>query len=723
MKNIFLILILLPICVLAQNKPYYSAVKTNLSDYTISAICQDKHGRLIIGTDKGLFTFNGFQTKQISTQTLYSKEIVSLIHVGRNVIGLTKTGQLFAFDDNAVKPFLAPDVKGPIKKIQSNVNGELLILGYNTVYYYKLNPISLIKMIEIPFADKEMAELVDYIETDKGKYALLSSNELVEVNEETAVSIPGNKTRWIYENEGSINTVPLDPSSFARYQYRGKRFVIQSRVRGGINHEITKFEPLDNQYAMLSKTGLMLLDKTTFTVSSAIVGFHVTSILKDRSNTIWFGTKGRGLFCIPTGAFQIINPNDFQTVNSIPNSENLVVENVAGIKTIITSSGKSVHNAGNSRVDLSVYNLHFSFPYIIQDEVIKQLFHLSENSFALASSKGVYRFSAKNAKEFKKYLENIHLREQVVDYPVKEWALSDEKELMFSSLDGLHVVDLLSGKHDKITFFNESIDGSQIIVDNEKWYVLTPDSHLYVIRGKKVVQDINFRNDKNSIPVRKIKKKGNYFYLLSENALYRTRNFRGDFERLGELSKLSDLALRDFDIVKNNVFIATQFGIVRVFWKNEETIFPELLIGKAYGDFQKNKSVEFSFKNTHISIPFELVDLTISHPFIVEYRLVQNNNDHDEKWHSALASGNGLSFEHLRSGDYRLEIRLSDPGTKSVSKTLTTHFFIESAWYESAVLWLLTGVLVGGFGVVYLLREKRKFKKAQIRKRIVKRKQ
>jgi hypothetical protein len=722
MRFLLILALLLSSVVFAQNKPYYHAVKTNLSEYTISSICQDKQGRLILGTDKGILTFNGFKTSPIPTQQLSSKELISMINVGRTIVGLTKTGQLFELKNNGIELINVGQFSEPIRNIKSSVNGELYLMAETVIYVCKLNPFSLIRKVEVPFAEKGKTSIIDYLVTQNNQYALLSSNELVDIKEDMAMGIPSQRTRWLLEAESTIMTIPFDPSSYPIYRFQKNRFVRAKKISGGINHEIVKVENLGNQLAMLSKTGVMVIDKASFAVTSSIVGFHVTSIFKDRSNTIWFGTKGRGLFCIPTGAFQLVNSAEYQSIDFLRQFNSLSVENLSGLKSQLSLSGKQMIGAGNKSIDFTVFNMQFSLPFIWQDEVVKQFISLSKDTFAMLSSKGVFRFQAKNAKEFRKFLAEPIIREQLSDASVKEWAYNSKHELLFSSTDGIHWVNLLSGEHKKITFFNENIDASQIVADEKQWYVLTPDSRLYIIQNKQIIRDINFRNYRNNIPVKKIKKEGDYFYLLADNALYRTKEFKGEFERLGELDKLSDLTLRDFAVVKNNVYLATQFGIFKIFWKNVQTVFPELIVGKPYGDFQKKKTVEFSFQNTHISIPFELIDLTINHPFILEYRLIQDNNTHDESWHKALVSSNELSFEHLRSGDYQLQIRLSDPGSTSHSSPLSTHFSIESAWYEQSVLWLLTGAIIGGFGTIYLLREKRRFKKAQIRKNIVRRK-
>ena len=67
--------------IFAQTKSYYYPVETSLKDHHLTAIEQDAFGRLILGTDKGVFSFNGFQSKQINSSKLYSKDIIQLLRL------------------------------------------------------------------------------------------------------------------------------------------------------------------------------------------------------------------------------------------------------------------------------------------------------------------------------------------------------------------------------------------------------------------------------------------------------------------------------------------------------------------------------------------------------------------------------------------------------------------------------------------------------------------
>lgn len=700
----------------AQTKSYYYPVATSLGDHHIMAIEEDAFGRLIVGTDKGVFSFNGFQSKQIASSKLYSQDIVQLLKLKNKLVGLTKTGQLFEIKGEKVLPVPLPQVKSQILKLENTKEGNLRVLCPDAVYSFKPNPFTFISKTEIPFFEKGKSELIDYVENDKGRFALLSSNELIDVNEQTARTLPGMTGRWLVNQDNKVIIFPVKPNSTISLQYINKRFKNLNKLIGAFNHSIQKVVHIDEKVYLLSETGMIVLKVGDMRVKSIIVGLHVTAVFKDKNSNIWLGTKSKGLYCIPAGSYKLVNSTEFNFLDLY--KDEIVARSNSGEMMVLNKFGRKVRNVVQKE-GITQKNWkpggEFFVPLILGDEFVKELIPLQNEDFLIVSSKGLFTIQAKTEKELREKLVKGKERQVILESPVKLFQQSDTNEVLFSNLEGLFTLDLNTLEYRSIRYFNEIIDPSEILFHKNCWYVLSSANKIFTIKNGKVAHEVNFRENGSNLLVSKLKIFNDQFYILSDKTLYRTKKLTGNLERLEELSRMNDLFLRDFVVLDDKVYVATQFGLFAFKWEKMKTDFPSFILGKPSGDHQEENGNKFEAANTEVTIPYELVELMGNHPYELQYRLIRNGENDQVHWSNTSLGLTKLTFEHLSSGSYSLELRLFDPGTGRYSDPESTRFKIRASWYEDTLIWFIAGILVGFFGLLYLKRRKR-LKKLELNK-------
>lgn len=694
--------------IFAQTKSYYYPVVTSLGDHHIMAIEQDAFGRLVLGTDKGVFSFNGFQSKQIASSNLYSQDIVQLLKLKGQLVGLTKTGQLFEIKGKKVVTIPLPQVKSQILKLEKTKEGNLRVLCPDAVYIFKLNPFTFLSKTEIPFYEKGKSELIDYVENDKGRFALLSSNELIDINEQAARTLPGMTGRWLIEEDNKVIIFPVKPNSNISLRYNNKRFRNLNKLIGAFNHSIQKVVRIDEKVYLLSETGMIVLKAGDMRVKSIIVGLHVTAVFKDKHSNIWLGTKSKGLYCIPAGSYKLVNSTEFSFLDLY--KDEIIARSNSGEMMVLNKFGKKVRKAfQKEEIIRKEWKTRggFRIPPIPGDEFVKELIPLANNHFLIVSSKGLFTIQAKTEKELREKLTKGKDRQVVLESPVKLYQQSDTNEVLFSNLEGLFTLNLSTLEYRSIRYFNENIDPSEILFHKQCWYVLSSSNKIFTIKNGKVTHEVNFRENGSNLLVSKLKIYNDQFYILSDKTLYRTRNLTGNLERLEELSRMNDLFLRDFVVLSDKVYVATQFGLFEFKWEKVKTEFPSFILGKPSGDHQKENRAKFEAANTEVTIPYELVELMGNHPYELQYRLIRNGEKEQIHWSNTSLGLTKLTFEHLSSGSYSLELRLFDPGTGRYSDPESTYFQIKASWYEDTLIWFIAGILVGFFGLLYLKRRKR----------------
>lgn len=691
----------------AQTKSYYYPVETSLGDHHITAIEQDAFGRLILGTDKGVFTFNGFQSKPIPAAQLYSKDIVQLLKLKRKILGLNKSGQVFEYNENGLILVPLTDVKSSIIRLDETKDGNLRVLCSNAVYEFNRDKFKLISKKDIPFYEKGKSELIDYTETEKGRFALLSGNELVDIDEQAARTLPGMTGRWLVGDKNDLLIFPSKPNSNISLKYANKRFKNLNKLIGAFNHSIQKVVRIHEKVYLLSETGMIVVKAGDMRVKSIIVGLNVTSVFEDKHQNIWLGTKSKGVYCMPAGTYKLINSTEFNFLE-VYNDEILARTNV-GEMMVLNQFGRKVRSTlqkeeqlGPERKDRTSIQM----PLILADEFVKEILPLQTGNYLIVSSKGLFSIEAKSVKDLRDKLAKGIGRNAVLESPVKIFEESDTNEVLFSNSEGLFTLDLNTLKYRSISYFNESIDPYQILFHKGKWYVLSSTNKIFTIENGKVSHEVNFRENGNNMLVSKFKIYDDRFYLLSDKTLYKTSDLNGNLERLEELSALNDLFLRDFVVFKGKIFVATQFGLFEFKWEKVKTVFPSFILGDPTGNHQTRTGV-FDSDNTEVNIPYELVELMGNHPYQLQYRLVRNDDQDQTHWSNASLLLTKLTFEHLSSGSYSLQLRLFDPGTGSYSEPEITTFKVKASWYEETFVWFIAGILVGFFGLLYLKRRKR----------------
>lgn len=696
--------------IFAQTKSYYYPVATALGDHHIMAIEEDAFGRLILGTDKGVFSFNGFQSKQIASSKLYSQDIIQLLKLKNKLIGLTKTGQLFWIKGEKVLLIPLPQIKNTILKLENTKEGNLRILCPDAVYTFKPNPFTFISKTQIPFYEKGRSELIDYVENDKGRFALLSSNELIDVNEQAARTLPGMTGRWLIGQDNKVIIFPVKPNSNISLQYTNKRFKNLNKLIGAFNHSIRKVVHIDEKVYLLSETGMIVLKAGDMRVKSVIVGLHVTAVFKDKNSNTWLGTKSKGLYCIPAGSYKLLNSTEFSSLDLF--KDLIRAKSSSGEVIVLNKFGRKVKNflpvnEGLKQQNGAITIGKITVPSILGDELFKEILPLNSVNFLVVSSKGLYTIEAKSAKELRDKLVKGKPRKVILESPVKFFQHSDTSEVLFSNLEGLFTFDLNTLEYRSIRYFNEHIDPSEILYHKQCWYVLSSANKIFTIKNGKVTHEVNFRDNGSNLLVSKLKIYNDEFYILSDKTLYRTKNLTGNLERLEELSRMNDLFLRDFVVFSDKVYVATQFGLFEFKWEKVKTEFPSFILGRPSGDHQKKNSNKFEAANTEVTIPYELVELMGNHPYELQYRLIRNGEKEQMHWSNTSLGLTKLTFEHLSAGSYALELRLFDPGTGRYSDPESTYFQIKASWYEDTLIWFIAGILVGFFGLLYLKRRKR----------------
>lgn len=716
---LFLILILWSFRSGAQVTPYHYTIPADVSNQLVFCMEQDVFGRLLIGTDKGLYRYNGFRSKRLKTVGAFSKEITQLLRVSDYFLATNRAGQVLEVRHDQVKALKLKELKGDIRQI-SIEGGYLEVVTTKEVFSYKLPNYQFVEKEQIPFTEPKGILANGFITYKNARFSVLNSGELVEVDDEEARYIPKGTGKQLLPFANQLVVIPSYSANENVYTYHSGQFKSFGPLIARRNVRVIKAEVIGNQLFVLSDYGVFVYTGGLYRKPALwFEGLAATDIFKDSQRNLWISTKGKGLVFIPAGKHEIVNPTSFLSIENGPNTTffgGLVNGNISqfdghGREMRIFSHPYSnqevqfIHYDSKQQLVFSnntIFTMLGELPPLALNESLKGVVRTQKGNLLIAKSTGLVMYKSKPVRQLLKSFSDSAAFTTLIAVPARQLVQNtSDKRIAFSTQQGLYFLDeneqLVEQLH-----FSKSIDAQQMVWFKNDLYVATTDNKLLVIRNGKVVKERFLSDSGAELLVVKMLATEDYIYFLTEKGMYRLEDIDKKFESLKDVIGFDGLAMRDFVVNKNVLHIATQKGVLRYAWNQDNHMSLALVMGKAYGrtkmlSTQADSVVVFSSEERFIVIPFECVDLSGTHQFILQYRI--HTKDEWGVWNNLPVTTEQINFSHLTADNYTVEMRMLDPVSKMSTPVQRRYFNLEASWYEHYYLWFFFGAAfsMGGF--------------------------
>lgn len=701
----------------AQTTPYHYTIQAHLSTQLIYCLEQDSFGRLLIGTDKGLYRYNGFRSQLINSSGNSSKEITQLLRYGDTFFATNRSGQLMQLNGDQLKVIPLAEFKGDIHQIA--VTGTTLtITGSKLITTYKLPSYSLISQEPIPYTESESTNANSVLKFGKIRYAVLNSGELVEIEEGASRNIPNATGKTLVAFASKLVIVPSFLSEDPIYTYFGGSFRSWGTLTKKGNKRVNGAKVIRNRLFVLSENGVFVYtNQMSKKPAHWFAGVVATDIFEDAQGNIWIATKGKGLLFIPFGRHEIIYSGSLLSLE-VGAGGTFFGGALNGSIIQFDSRGREINTFSsdiNTQEALFLYydsfaDLLFSNTGLFStrkskainrmNEAIKGVARLGDGSLYLAKSTGVV-YIQNTTKSSAIYglsdsTKFIVLRKEaaksVVVNPLTQ-------EVAFSTVLGVYCRKG-NEPYREITLDGKSIDAQVITWFKNDLLIATEQHELLLVRNGRVIKQKDLSRNSGELFVLKMISTDAFVYMLTEKGMYRFSDIDKPLEGLKELMGFDGLVMRDFVVVKDIIYIVTQRGVLRLIWNQEEKMSYSLVLNELTGRKYKKYSyrdgkIQFPFDEKLIIIPFECVDLSGNQQFIIRYAI--HRKKERGYWNSLPPSAEQLNLSHLSPGDYTVEFYLYDPVSQTKSEIQRKQFAVLYDWHERPFFWWFVGLLVAFF--------------------------
>lgn len=719
--GIFLLTLLHYCCIIAQTPYYYTLnEESGLPSNEVYQITQDKFGLIWIGTNEGLFSYDGVKFKSYPTNIGNSRSI-SEIRIDKNnkLWCQNFSGQIFSLLSNSLTLFIdysnqlksfpsfCPDDEGGIwvaaeKCVEHiNSNGELL------KRYYKINQL------------KDTVFWYDIEKTD---------------NKNIFVSSFNNGINLLNENQKEFEVIDPQIGLSSRIQLDkvgNQLFVIVEKIAGH-KYQIFNFQNKEFKHLADSENDLFIYKinvgndgKIWVCTSKGVYPFNykniisdsknnlfkddkISSFYMDKENNYWFSSLQNGIHIIPNMSVinfskeQLINNDSYFSALTKTSQNELLMGTYSGLVYQLTNnklkllfnnlngeyrSVKKLQKVGssifiargkfsriNNNIEQEIPNLKNTRDFCIVNDTI---FYCSPNSagfIPLNKSKNI-------TTSFNFILHSKSSRSITFD--------SSSNTIFFVSIDGLF--SYKAGKLKKLTYNQKTIHANKVIYNQKNLWVATTNEGLFYVDKFGAIKRSDLNNLIKGKQIKTLKANGSILWIATEKCLNKINIIKNDAEFFDLTDGLNTKEINDIEISIDTIYLATNKGIIS-FPANIKALNNTKPGIKIISMEVNNEKFEFknviSLKRNQNKIKFDFLSCCIRARgnFNYAYRLLGI----DSNWTQVKSVNNEILFPSLPSGSYTFEVKsINEDGIESVN-IANQHFVINKGFWET---WWFFGLI------------------------------
>ncbi len=346
---------------------------------TVYNMCQDSNGFIWLGTNNGLYQFDGTHFTHYSKNDGIDSRTIVYTHKlnDSTLLVYGKAPNSLYWIDTRPGKFRVWQKKTEegILQLTPEVN-RVLVREINRLYWIESRTKNSVvwSLEQDPFRKKLPVRYLSYSWNDsdtlvynsKGKPLSLSRLKGVNLHNVLGIAVQGDTTSWVHTTKGfySING---DSSRFFPLPWQGPlprvlHYCMDSEARiwfTDVGGNLYRYSTTKNELVELSET---------FNLGN----HQITCIYRDNSGNVWLGTGGKGLFFLPMGIVRNYSEadglmgNEVTSLYELSESEIFVTTNIGlnllqGDSAFIHPTAESVQSPKNTLLKKSVYRPHFGF--------------------------------------------------------------------------------------------------------------------------------------------------------------------------------------------------------------------------------------------------------------------------------------------------------------------------------------------------------------------------
>lgn len=744
-KNIFIFIIaLLSITSINAQEPSYSIIGENeLAGLDIYTLAQDKNNFVWLGTENGLYRFDGYEFKKYNHNDLKAKSIFGFTHDNDGELYcFNLSGQILKIKNDSIQIiYQIPDsLLTSYYEIGFDPQNNLVIAGNRPFKVDKTNKPQLF------FDAKNKAFMASYKKSKNDLYFcyqekddfniinLKNGNNPIKVIFDKRAASP----RYVIQNKNGY-TIFKERDDFNFYDFINEKTIKQDfNLDQTITTQFSSVTYLTSDSTLWQTTrkgGSIALNKNIekpFHKKILFNEYYISSYLEDHEGNMWLATLGKGLLFIPN-----TNLNSYRNLQEL---EKEVFTQIISNNTTIwasTQSGKIfelkdnktnvIFNQNNTKISLLKLNeennqLIFNGPmapcfFNIDDKMVKSttqigsvkdVAFINDTLVVFATNTGIMFFNTHLDKVVSsKFIipENLG-RTSGVCYQ------KDEQKLWVNTLKGLMILS-----KEKAPIIFENIYSTNLINDGNSIWVATKDNGIYEFKNNKITQHLTTKTGLISDVIYKLKIVNNELFIAHENGLQVIHLKTKATVNYDKTDGFFVNRITDFTVRNNVIWLITNKGIqffnrkdIRKNLLAPNIIVNQVLVNNNSNSTKSNQIHEFNFDENNIEINF--TSTSFHHQGLLKYAF--KINEIDNQWQYRNFNENKVSFTALKPGNYTFKVKSINENNIE-SQPITYQFIIHPPFWATWWFYSILGFVFVAITIfVYRYQLKKQQKKIEL---------
>lgn len=761
-RIILLLLFLIPIESLAQS-PLFNKTTLNFNEvnYKIKCLANNRQGYLYLGTDKGVFCFDGFHFVAVALD--------SSAQVSVNKIYFDKDDNIWVGDNSGALYFQSSKtnsiIKSKIFKLNASIS-DIIEDEYGTIWIATFGDgISYVKngkLVDLAKTTRISDQFIYNMVLIKGEIWYSSDNKIGIIDPIKKLSRAFKFNNLIYDNivtninyDAKFALLYIGTQSKGLYQYIFNKDLVQNIYGSNLFGSINKIARNHNEIWLLAEdSGLVHYthegDYRVYNKKKNNFVGGITDVNIDREGNFWLCNQTKDLISF-NYLFELLEyPREFgNTCSAIYRDKKSVVWFSTPNK-LFTYSDNKFHRVLPEIKEFNVVSIHkdmygfmwfgtFDKGLIRYHPITKKYKIYTEidgiannnvlsisaigNTLWIATLGGVSKISFSNKLERLKQVFNFD-KERGLGINFIYQVFVDSKKRIWFATDGKGVT-VFDGKKFKNFNTNDGIKSKTIYSITEDafgviWLNSAKDG-IYSFDGKYFVNYNRINGIRNSENASIITDNHNNLLIISNNSIdilnVKSKQILYHDEELG-LKDLNPGLNASFKDNYGNIWIGTSKGIIKYYshlnnmWNGPHTILKKVSV--FYESMTDSLPSHFNYNENYLT--FDYIGLWYHKPSEVKYRVQLEG--YDIKWYDT--KDNTVTYSKLPPGKYVFKVMSSASNDFNSSKVVSYSFSIATPFYSKT--WFIVLSIISVLLLFYWLlkwsesrlKEKERYEKDRI---------
>lgn len=736
-KLFVICLLLFPFISFAQYPQYFSYNSENgLPGNEIYSIEQDRQGFIWIGTDAGLYKYNGVRYISYKCPDQKSKSIAGLsVSSSGRLYCYNFQGQLFVLENDSLK-----ELKHPAGKIASPAcdgQGNVIITHDKGISLYNENTKSWKTYTnfgeEAVYVSRQFtrsakvnaAKQVRFISTSGlgtlhgNSLSVIPNNDFKKLPLSSLILECWKTTTYIFSSEN--NSIFKERNGKLELATEGKLNAILK------NRKITNVNRLkDDRLWISTYNGMISYDPAIDSCRLFYPGIAFSDCLLDREGNYWFSTLQNGLLRVPQLSYVVWN-TEFNS--SLKNDKithvcghegHIYFTNINGLVGDLDSKNGSInyyHTGNDADVQCLFYDTDHHCLYFNQSNKMHRLknaalsaenmyapsvksFLVTDHSFLMGSSLGLMTVGKNNDTAL---INTLWTRDLFYDQQAGLVYASTDKGLL------------------KYRFDNDKLSKEKLYFENTQ--ILNSDkdeiqNRLYVLLSSGSILSINEAGDEKlitalpkTLQANKLKAHAGKLYIATNKGLYVYDTRTGSWKTADQLSGLSSANIQDMYIGDKSLWLATGNGLQQIPFDIQVSTTRALIYNRAIaiGNLKINGNPEFDYGQTLIISP-EVSAYSSQGDFQYAYRLKNGESG----WNYLPGNIEKIEIPNIPDGAFELELKAIDHLGRDSENILKLIGYVKPPSWRSWWFYILVSLLILCIAFVFFKYRIKLLRKKQI---------